>query len=289
MPERRPSDDRKTGAIPAARHPAALPGGCGRIPHRRVVRSRPRRLPRTARRLRPPGPTGRRGTARAAGLRRRGGPAALAGVSHVVAIGESTTADRLSWFEILRHAVALRRPDDAVRFTNLAVPGCTTTQALAQVPALRFQRPDLVFCMLGGNDAQRLAPDAPTLVGLAETERNLGLLHGLAQGLLQEPTHKAAQEAAQQLGPVPWVWITPSPVDEARVAAYPHFQRAGIGWSNKDIDAIADHLLNRPEATVDARPAVSAPKHLQEDGVHLTIAGQSEIAAAVVHAMAGSS
>ncbi|MFI6522765.1 hypothetical protein ACIBF1_44930 [Spirillospora sp. NPDC050679] len=55
----------------------------------------------------------------------------LTGISHVVAIGESTTADRLSWFEILRHVVALRRPDDMVRFTNLAVPGCSTTQALA--------------------------------------------------------------------------------------------------------------------------------------------------------------
>ncbi|MFI6522764.1 hypothetical protein ACIBF1_44925 [Spirillospora sp. NPDC050679] len=152
---------------------------------------------------------------------------------------------------------------------------------------MRFQRPGLVFCMLGGNDAQQLAPGAPTLVGLAETERNLELLHGLAQGPAQESTNEHQHQ--HERGPASWTWITPSPVDEARVAAYPHFQRAGIGWSNKDIDAIADHLLARPEPTVDARPAVSAPEYLQEDGVHLTIEGQCEIAAAVVRVMAGAS
>ncbi|MEU1725150.1 SGNH/GDSL hydrolase family protein [Nonomuraea sp. NPDC005692] len=190
---------------------------------------------------------------------------------HVVAVGESTTADRLSWFEILRQLVALRRPGDAVRFTNLAISGSTTTQALTQLPALGFQRPDLVLCMIGANDAQHLAPDAPTLVSAAETERNLAMLHDLAQ----------------QRGPARWVWLTPSPFDEPRAAAYPHFRRAGITWANKDVDATADHLLSRPEPTVDTRLAVREDHHFVDDGVHLSIEGQSEIAEAVVRALAG--
>ncbi|MFI9596477.1 SGNH/GDSL hydrolase family protein [Nonomuraea sp. NPDC052265] len=190
---------------------------------------------------------------------------------HVVAVGESTTADRLSWFEILGRLVALRRPGDAVRFTNLAISGSTTTQALTQLPALGFQRPDLVLCMIGANDAQHLAPGAPTLVSAAETERNLAMLHDLAQ----------------ERGPARWVWLTPSPVDEPRAAAYPHFRRAGISWAAKDIDVTADHLLGRPELTVDTRLAVSDDHHFLDDGVHLSIEGQREITAAVVRALAG--
>ncbi|MER6582761.1 SGNH/GDSL hydrolase family protein [Nonomuraea sp. NPDC001023] len=190
---------------------------------------------------------------------------------HVVALGESTTADRLSWFEILRQVVALRRPGDAVRFTNLAITGSTTTQAITQLPALGFQRPDLVLCMIGANDAQHLAPDAPTLVSAAETERNLAMLHDLAQ----------------QRGAVRWVWLTPSPFDEPRAAAYPHFRRAGITWAGKDVDATADHLLGRPEPTVDTRLAVREDHHFLDDGVHLSIEGQREIAEAVIRALAG--
>ncbi|MCZ0980405.1 GDSL-type esterase/lipase family protein [Streptomyces diastatochromogenes] len=69
----------------------------------------------------------------------------------IVALGESTTADRLSWFSILRHLLP-----DGVALVNLAVSGSTTTQALAQLPQLAFLRPDWVLCMLGANDAQRL-------------------------------------------------------------------------------------------------------------------------------------
>ncbi|WP_030712337.1 hypothetical protein [Streptomyces sp. NRRL F-2580] len=69
---------------------------------------------------------------------------------HVVALGESTTADRLSWFEILRHLLP-----DGVRCTHPAV---------SPVPC--FQRPDWVLRMLGANDVQRI--DRTPLVAFAE-------------------------------------------------------------------------------------------------------------------------
>ncbi|MCX5211613.1 SGNH/GDSL hydrolase family protein [Kitasatospora sp. NBC_00240] len=192
---------------------------------------------------------------------------------HIVALGESTTADRLSWFEILRRLLP-----PGVRLSSLAVPGCTTTQALAQLPALALLRPDRVLCMLGANDVQRLGPDAVSLVGADETRRNLLLLRELA----------GRRTSAR------WIWLTPTGVHAERVAAYPHFRRAGIGWANEDIDALAAFLLSRPEPTVDTRPATTtaddgtdrADDPHQPDGLHLTLAGQRSVVAALVRRLA---
>ncbi|MFE5710003.1 SGNH/GDSL hydrolase family protein [Streptomyces sp. NPDC056501] len=188
----------------------------------------------------------------------------------IVALGESTTADRLSWFSILRHLLP-----DGVELVNLAVSGLTTTQALAQLPQLSFARPDWVLCMLGANDAQRLGRGAGApgtrLVSEAETARNLLALRELG-GHAGLP------------GPDRWIWLTPSSVDQERADAYPHFRRAGIGWTSEDIDGVADFLLGRPERTVDTRRA-TAGLHL-DDGIHLTLDGQRAVAVALVETLA---
>ncbi|MGW5775730.1 SGNH/GDSL hydrolase family protein [Streptomyces sp. NPDC003863] len=184
----------------------------------------------------------------------------------IVALGESTTADRLSWFSILRHLL----PED-VELVDLAVSGSTTTQALALLPQLAFLRPDWILCMLGANDAQRLGRGAEAagtrLVGETETERNLLALRDLSG-----------------LGPDRWIWLTPSSVDQERADAYPHFRRAGIGWTSEDVDTVADFLLGRPELTVDTRPATAG---LQlDDGIHLTLEGQRAVTVALVDSLA---
>ncbi|MFJ5549794.1 SGNH/GDSL hydrolase family protein [Streptomyces sp. NPDC093225] len=204
-------------------------------------------------------------TAAAALAAAPGAAAHLAGLpfrpgEHVVAVGESTTADRLSWFEILRHLLP-----DGVRCTNLAVSGSTTTQALANVPRLASHRPDWVLCMLGANDVQRL--DGIPLVAAAETRRALRALRDLT----------VRRTGAR------WIWLTPTGVHPERVAQYVHFRRAGLAWAAADLDAVADLLLAEPEATVDTRAA--AHDHLEEDGLHLTPAGQQRVAAAVLEAL----
>ncbi|MEV4425670.1 SGNH/GDSL hydrolase family protein [Streptomyces sp. R-07] len=184
----------------------------------------------------------------------------------IVALGESTTADRLSWFSILGHLLP-----DGIALVNLAVSGSTTTQALAQLPQLAFLRPDWILCMLGANDAQRLGRDAETagtrLVSAAETERNL----------------LALRELAGQPDASRWIWLTPSSVDQERADAYPHFRRAGIGWASEDVDGVADFLLGRPERTVDTRRATTG-LHL-DDGIHLTLDGQRAVTVALVDAL----
>ncbi|MFE3763830.1 SGNH/GDSL hydrolase family protein [Streptomyces sp. NPDC059104] len=194
-----------------------------------------------------------------------GAAASLAGLpfrpgEHVVAVGESTTADRLSWFEILRHLLP-----QGVRATNLALTGSTTTQALANVPPLAFQRPDWVLCMLGANDVQRL--DGVPLVDAAETRRALRALRDLT----------VRRTGAR------WIWLTPTGVDAGRVARYAHFRRAGLTWASADLDALAELLLAEPGTTVDTRAA--AHGHVEEDGLHLTPAGQQRVAAVVLDAL----
>ncbi|MFD9369707.1 SGNH/GDSL hydrolase family protein [Streptomyces sp. NPDC060020] len=180
---------------------------------------------------------------------------------HVVALGESTTADRLSWFEILRHLLP-----EGVRCTNLAVSGSTTAQALAQqLPVLGFQRPDWVLCMLGANDVQRI--DRTLLVDLAETRRNLTALRDLT----------VARTEAR------WIWLTPTGTDPDRVERYEHFRRAGLSWSDADLDAVADFLLAQPEPVVDTRRA--ARGHHEPDGLHLTPDGQRAVTAALLEAL----
>ncbi|WP_157249084.1 SGNH/GDSL hydrolase family protein [Nonomuraea typhae] len=176
----------------------------------------------------------------------------------VVAVGESTTADLVSWFEILRHLLDLRRPGDAITLVNLAVSGQSTSEALAALPALAFQRPDWVLCMLGGNDAVRVGGTGATRVSLAETERNLRLLR------------QAVPDAA-------WLWVAPTQADEPRVAAYQPFQRARLAWSNDDLSAIGRVLAALPEPVA----ALETPVH-EEDGLHLSPAGQRALAEAVV-------
>ncbi|KQX49420.1 MULTISPECIES: SGNH/GDSL hydrolase family protein [unclassified Streptomyces] len=204
----------------------------------------------------------------------------------IVALGESTTADRLSWCAILRHLLP-----DGVVFVDLAVSGLTTTQALAQLPPPPHLRPDWVLCMLGANDTRRIGrgADAPgtRLVSGPETERNLLALRELAAPVpaaspSPSPSPETSPETALH-GADRWIWLTPSSVDQERADAYPHFRHAGTGWSAEDVDGVADFLLGRPELTVDTRPA-TVGLHL-DDGIHLTLEGQRAVTVALVEAL----
>ncbi|RVW08272.1 SGNH/GDSL hydrolase family protein [Prescottella agglutinans] len=190
--------------------------------------------------------------------------------ARLVAIGESTTADRLSWFEILRTILETHRPDLELRFANLAVAGATSTQMLAAVPAIRRQTADWMFCMLGGNDSQRLgSADGPQLVTRQETLRNLTELR--AQAFPDDSSR--------------WIWVTPTPVDETLVAAFPFFRDAGISWTNADLSSLAAAILAMPGLAVDSTPAVSDRHGFTEDGLHLSIATQEALTARILGAL----
>ncbi|WP_157228893.1 GDSL-type esterase/lipase family protein [Nocardia brevicatena] len=188
----------------------------------------------------------------------------------IVVIGESTTADRLSWFEILRTLLETRRPELRLGFANLSFPGATTTQMLARLSAIRRHRADWIFCMLGSNDSQRLStPDGPLLVSREETLRNLAELR--ARAITDDSTH--------------WIWVAPTPIEEARVNAFPFFRQSGITWTNSDLVELTAALRNMADPVVDSASAVDAAgaDAFTEDGLHPGIAVHEALAVQVLH------
>lgn len=193
----------------------------------------------------------------------------------VLAVGDSITDDAQSWAEILRHLLDLRRPADRLQVVNAGLSAHTTAMVLRRWPAtLAATRPDWVVCGLGANDITRVGPaPAKPQVSLEESVANLTELRRIAESHAH-PT---------------WVWLTPLPVCEDRVAAFPGFQHGQSTWTNADVVAFAEAMRGFAEPVVDlvARFGIPADARLQgPDGVHPTLDGQSAIAQELVQRLA---
>jgi acyl-CoA thioesterase-1 len=195
----------------------------------------------------------------------------------VAVLGESDTDSLQSWFEILRHLLDLRRPEDGIELVNLGISALSTTQAFNPFIPVLGRQPNWIFCALGANDAVRIGPEpTKTLVSLQETARNLAELRRLA-GIATEAR---------------WVWITRMPIDEARMEAYQPFRMGPLPfiWRNPDLEAINEWIRSQPESVVDiyagfGRPV---PEEFQEpDGLHPTLAGHKALARELVDRLAG--
>ncbi|MQA77092.1 MAG: hypothetical protein GEV10_01185 [Streptosporangiales bacterium] len=188
----------------------------------------------------------------------------------VLAVGDSMTDDLQSWAEILRHVLELLRPDDGVRIVNGGLSAHTTAMVLRRWVPTVAQRPDWIICFLGGNDVTRVGPEpTKSQVSTAETVANLRELHRIA----------AARADAS------WVWITPAPVHEERVAAFPPFRMGESTWRNDDIVALTEAMRDFPEPVVDLTTVFGVPAadDLQgPDGVHASLAGQQAVTRALV-------
>jgi acyl-CoA thioesterase-1 len=188
----------------------------------------------------------------------------------VLAVGDSITDDLQGWAEILRHLLELRRSDDGVRLVNAGLSAHTTAMVLRRWPSTLQSRPDWIICCLGGNDVTRIGPE-PTKpqVSPAETVANLSELRRIA----------AARTDAS------WVWMTPVPVHEGRVADFPPFRFGESTWRNTDIMSLANAIARFDEPVVDLTDVFggSASDELQgPDGVHPSLAGQAMITRALV-------
>jgi acyl-CoA thioesterase-1 len=188
----------------------------------------------------------------------------------VLAVGDSITDDLQSWAEILRHLLDLRRPNDGIRVVNGGLSAHTTAMVLRRWPAtLRATNPDWIVCALGGNDVTRVGPEPnKPQVSLTESVANLRELRRVA-----DPTGAA------------WVWITPAPVDEARVAQFPAFEMGESTWRNADVEALAEAIRNFDDPVIDLAAVFGTPadESLQgPDGVHPSIVGQAAITRALV-------
>ncbi|MFD0710894.1 SGNH/GDSL hydrolase family protein [Paenibacillus sp. GCM10027626] len=195
----------------------------------------------------------------------------------VVAIGESTTDDLLSWFELLRQLVGLRRPKAGIQFMNEGISGNTTAQLLRRVSGIAAGEPDWILCMIGSNDAVRIGPEpAKTQVSAAETAKNLTAIRHIA----------ASRTKAG------WVWLTPPYFNEEGAAAYPYFQFGQLTWRNEDITRVGDIIRSFPDKVVDTQAGFAmhdAQLLLGPDGVHPTFEGQKAIVTQLVEELTGGS
>ncbi|KQZ11293.1 hypothetical protein ASD23_04265 [Agromyces sp. Root1464] len=194
--------------------------------------------------------------------------------ARILALGESTTADRLSWFELLTELFAAERPQLELQFENLAISGSTSTQTLASLPSVRRRQPDVVFCMLGTNDARRFpGAGGDRLVSTAETTRNLQLIR---------------RDAASAPG-VRWIWVAPTPIDEQQVAAHPYLGGTGLAWTDADVRGTAAILrgVAEPGDLVIDPANASGPLPLLDDGLHPQLTAQATLAAHVLEMLAG--
>ena len=194
----------------------------------------------------------------------------------VVTIGESDTDSLQSWFEIVRHVLDLRRPEDGIHLVNMGISAQTTTQAIRSMVPVLAQQPDWIICALGANDAVRISPEpSKTLVSIEETRRNLAELRRLAD----------IGTTAQ------WVWLARMPLDQARMDAYPPFRMGPVAfnWRNADMDAVNAWLHEQPELVVSIHAAFGSPvppEFQEPDGLHPTLAGHQAIAREFVERLA---
>jgi lysophospholipase L1-like esterase len=192
----------------------------------------------------------------------------------IVAVGDSITADRLGWFELLAAAAALDgRPTGAM--VNLGVSGNTTADVIERFDLLEAARPSHVLLMLGTNDARRHGRAvAHRMVAAAETGRNLRALVDLV---------------VAGLGAAVMV-ITPPAVDQRRIGTF--FAGGVVGWRADDIAEIAEIARGVAPGGVDLHAVTRdhvEGDFLEADGVHPTPAGQRLILTHVVAGLAAAS
>jgi len=196
--------------------------------------------------------------------------AAIAGLpygpaDHVVAVGDSITADRLGWFELLTASIGLAG-GPAPRLTNLSISGNTTADALERFDLLEAARPSRVLLMLGTNDARTHGRTIGyRMASKHETERNLRALVDLI---------------TQQLKARITV-ITPPAVDQERIDAF--FSDAAVGWQAPTVAEVAEVIRRAAPGAIDLHQLTRARSDLLEpDGVHPSPAGQRFLLRAVI-------
>jgi acyl-CoA thioesterase-1 len=192
----------------------------------------------------------------------------------VVAVGDSITADRLGWFELLSASLRLTGPGPEA-LINQGRSGDTTADVLERFDLLESARPSRVLVMLGTNDARvHGRTSGYRMVSRHETERNLRALVGLITDDLN---------AAVTV-------LTPPAIDQRRVTA--HFAGAPLTWYASAVAEVAEAARKVAPTALDLHTATQRyglDRLLEPDGVHPTVAGQSFIVTKLVDHLLGGS
>jgi lysophospholipase L1-like esterase len=175
---------------------------------------------------------------------------------------------------VLRHLLNLRRPQDAVTIVNAGISGDTTVQIISRFLDVQQQQPDWIICMaarmmlhprpITDQDARQSGGDGEE----SEALRNFAITQTTAR----------------------WIWMTPAPVIEARIATDWFLAPYPVGLSNRDLVAIAEVMHQLPDSVVDLQTVFGNPANpdlLLPDGLHPSLAGQKAIVTALIAQLSG--
>lgn len=190
----------------------------------------------------------------------------------ILVIGDSTTDDLQGWFEIFRQVVEIGKGEADIRFSNAAVYGSTTSDALRRVYRdITLSKPSWVIIALGSIDAQRLhgASDR-TLTSLADFWENLNSI----ETIVRETTTN------------PIIWITPPPVITELMEEMPLFEGT---ISESDLSDFREVIAGKAGYMIDPMgmrmgDPPQAWNYLA-DGFHPSVSGHTETVKAVLRVL----
>jgi acyl-CoA thioesterase-1 len=188
--------------------------------------------------------------------------------STVVVVGDSTSADLLSWANLL--GVLLERTRPGVKFVNRAVSGRTTGETIAAAGGLIAAQPETVFLLVGANDARRHGTSANVrMASLEETTRNYGELKRLIE-----------METGARI-----VAIAPAPLDPSVAGSQ---REQGMWFVPEDIAEVVSAFCSVFADAIRLEPAADglAGSFWSFDGVHPSLDGHIAILRVVVDALA---
>ena len=169
----------------------------------------------------------------------------------VVAVGDSITADALSWAELL---VASLRRVGPVEWTliNAAVSSTTSSDLIANFESIASKNPSHVIAMIGTNDARRHGRGAKArMTSPTETARNLRL-YG---------------EMVRRLSRARLILLTPPPIHEERALRHSAFAEGNVSWRFSEVVQVAEIVRRQRGSVVDIHRAFLAKlKHLSDCG-----------------------
>jgi lysophospholipase L1-like esterase len=188
----------------------------------------------------------------------------------IVALGDSLTADLLSWAYQLEYLLGVVLPGRELRVVNHGNSGDTTADVIERLDLVVAERPAWVLQLLGTNDARRHGRGAHRVFTRAAIAGNLATIDAIL-----------GTETSARV-----VRMTPPPIVEADIAAWAEFDQQRISWRADDVRDIRDDLVAVDPAAIDLYSAIPESM-LGPDGLHLALEGQQAVAEMLIRTLAG--
>ena len=193
----------------------------------------------------------------------------------IVAIGDSSTDDLQSWFQILSEILNITVPEADFTFINAGHANDTSSEALRRLHRdVLSHEPDWVIVSLGMFDVIRLsiAPKR-TLLPLSETWENLSTI----------------EDAIKEVTDNPVIWITPPPVIPGLLDKMELFD---FDISDEDLAQVRQIIAGKTGYIVDptGKRMGNPPEawYYLSDGINPSLSGQVNTAKALMYTLATS-